>query len=88
MFLLLEFDYCVLIFYSLVFYLFGIFVIDFVEFLITIGMVVRGEFIVRDNFVFEVIDVRDVMAKVFYGRLFSWIVNRINSFLKLSTMGR
>lgn len=88
MFLLFEFDYCVLIFYSLVFYLFGIFVIDFVEFLITIGMVVRGEFIVRDNFVFEVIDVRDVMAKVFYGRLFSWIVNRINSFLKLSTMGR
>lgn len=88
MFLLLEFDYYVLIFYSLVFYLFGIFVIDFVEFLITIGMVVRGEFIVRDNFVFEVIDVRDVMAKVFYGRLFSWIVNRINSFLKLSTMGR
>lgn len=88
MFLLLEFDYCVLIFYSLVFRLFGIFVIDFVEFLITIGMVVRGEFIVRDNFVFEVIDVRDVMAKVFYGRLFSWIVNRINSFLKLSTMGR
>lgn len=84
----MEFDYCVLIFYSLVFYLFGIFVIDFVEFLITIGMVVRGEFIVRDNFVFEVIDVRDVMAKVFYGRLFSWIVNRINSFLKLSTMGR
>lgn len=88
MFLLFEFDYCVLIFYSLVFYLFGIFVIDFVEFLITIGMVVRGEFIVRDNFVFEVIDVRDVMVKVFYGRLFSWIVNRINSFLKLSTMGR
>lgn len=51
-------------------------------------MVIRGEIIIRFNIVEKVIDVRDVMVKILYGRFFSWIVNRINSLLKYDILLR
>uniref|UniRef100_A0A8C4P088 non-specific serine/threonine protein kinase n=1 Tax=Dicentrarchus labrax TaxID=13489 RepID=A0A8C4P088_DICLA len=50
-------------------------------------VVTRGETIIRTNTVDKATDVRDAMSKALYGRLFSWIVNRINSLLHAAESG-
>uniref|UniRef100_A0AAQ4RQN1 non-specific serine/threonine protein kinase n=1 Tax=Gasterosteus aculeatus aculeatus TaxID=481459 RepID=A0AAQ4RQN1_GASAC len=50
-------------------------------------VVARGETIVRPNTVDKAAEVRDAMGKALYGRLFSWIVNRINALLREDEKG-
>ena len=52
--------------------------------LTTSGMVARGETITKHHTIAEATDVRDAMAKAMYGRLFSWIVNKVNILLRPS----
>lgn len=56
--------------------------IEFSSALVTELQVTRGEQIFRERNQIQASECRDAFAKALYGRLFSWIVNGINSYLQ------
>ena len=56
--------------------------LEFSSALVTELQVTRGEQIYRERNQIQASECRDAFAKALYGRLFSWIVNGINSYLQ------
>ena len=52
------------------------------EALTTSTVITRGETIIRANSKVQAEVIRDAVSKTLYGRLFNWIVNRINRLLR------